>query len=73
MFAEAEILVNGQRIGTGSEFVESMLHSSVIVYADGTPRTRHVIAQPSIDLVANDRANVRSQYTVLQASPPART
>ncbi|QTI67262.1 nuclear transport factor 2 family protein [Gordonia polyisoprenivorans] len=69
MFTEAAILVNGQVIGTGTDFVESMLTDSIIVYADGTPRTRHVITHPAIDLAATDRATADSQYTVLQASP----
>jgi len=69
MFNATAILVNGQHIGTGSDFVHTMMTDSIIIYADGTPRTRHVIAHPAIDFTATDRATVDSRYTVLQASP----
>ena len=69
LLARAEILVSGTVIGSGRGFVEEFLRSAVIIHADRTPRTRHVIAQPVIDVADSSRATVRSQYTVLQAGP----
>lgn len=63
----AQILVSGRVIGSGRDFVEEFLRSAVIIHPDGTPRTRHVIAQPMIDVTDGSRATVRSQFTVLQA------
>lgn len=65
----AQILVSGRVIGSGRDFVEEFLRSAVIIHPDGTPRTRHVIAQPVIDVADGSHATVRSQFTVLQAGP----
>jgi 3-phenylpropionate/cinnamic acid dioxygenase small subunit len=52
----------------GAEAVCRMLHGTVVLY-DGTPRTRHVITNVTIEI--DDAAGVgraRSYYTVFQAT-----
>jgi 3-phenylpropionate/cinnamic acid dioxygenase small subunit len=54
----------------GAEAVERMLRDHIIVYEDGTPRTRHVITNVAIEI--DDEAGTaaaRSCFTVLQALP----
>jgi 3-phenylpropionate/cinnamic acid dioxygenase small subunit len=48
----------------------ALLGASLVIYDDGTPRTRHVITNPivEIDEVAGE-ARVRSVYTVVQQVP----
>ena len=42
-------------------------YSGVILYEDGTPRTKHVITNVVIDELPPDRATAASYFTVLQA------
>jgi 3-phenylpropionate/cinnamic acid dioxygenase small subunit len=54
----------------GGEAIEKMLHDNVIVYDDGTPRTKHVITNLVIEVDDEaDEAVARSYFTVLQAVP----
>src|SRR5688572_15734394 len=42
----------------------------VILYPDGTPRTKHVITNPILEIDEEaGRASCRSYYTVFQAAP----
>lgn len=43
-------------------------YDGVILYEDGTPRTKHLVTNVTID-VAGNRATARSSFTVLQACP----
>jgi 3-phenylpropionate/cinnamic acid dioxygenase small subunit len=55
---------------SGRDAIEVMLRENVIVYADGTPRTKHVTTNVSIEV--DDKAGTavsRSYFTVLQALP----
>ena len=45
-----------------------MYRNTVITYDDGTPRTRHITANPIIE-TEGDTATVRSVYIVLQQAP----
>jgi len=50
--------------------IEEMFHDTVIVYEDGTPRTKHVATNIIIDLDGDTgTATARSYVTVLQATP----
>ncbi|MEH3155188.1 MAG: nuclear transport factor 2 family protein [Gordonia paraffinivorans] len=69
LFRDADVLVSGTVIGSGSAFVEQFLRDSVIVHPDGTPQTRHVVAQPTIEMDDDTHATVGSQFTVLQVGP----
>lgn len=53
----------------GREAVEGMFSDTVITYDDGTPKTRHVTTNVTIDLEPDaGTAAARSYFTVLQAT-----
>jgi len=53
----------------GSAAVLEVLSAKVILYADGTPRTKHVTTNLVIEIDAADAsATARSYFTVLQAT-----
>jgi 3-phenylpropionate/cinnamic acid dioxygenase small subunit len=72
LFRHARLRVGGEGGHDGAGTVDwntmlSLWRSMVIVYPDGTPRTKHVITNPIIDV--DDEAGTaacRSYYTVLQ-------
>jgi hypothetical protein len=54
----------------GADAIETMLRNTVILYDDGTPKTKHLIANISIELDEDARTGTaRSYLTVLQALP----
>lgn len=53
---------------SGSAAIADSYRSTVITYGDGTPRTRHITANPIIE-IDGDTATVRSVYIVLQQAP----
>ncbi len=53
---------------SGARAIAASYRDTVITYADGTPRTRHITANPIIEL-DGDTARVRSVYTVFQQAP----
>ena len=73
--AVGELLANATFTGGagsvgGADAIEKMLQENVIVYDDGTPRTKHVTTNISIEI--DDEAGTaisRSYFTVLQALP----
>lgn len=68
LFAHARLRVSGGDDGiVDSDTMLSLWRGMVIVYPDGTPRTKHVVTNPIID-VDDDAgtATCRSYYTVLQ-------
>ncbi len=69
LFDRAEVFVSGNRVGAGSAFVEKLLSDTVILYEDGTPRTRHLIGEPSIEMDGDGHATVSCEYTVVQDGP----
>ena len=71
-FEAAAALFTHARVKTGlgdvgpKELVE-MWRKSVILYEDGTPRTKHVITNPIIEVdEATGRGSCRTYYTVMQ-------
>jgi hypothetical protein len=55
---------------SGRDAIEKMLRDNVIVYDDGTPRTKHVTTNVAIELdEAAGSAVSRSYFTALQALP----
>ena len=55
---------------SGRDAIEKMLRDNVIVYDDGTPRTKHVTTNLAIDVDEEaGTAVARSYFTVLQALP----
>jgi 3-phenylpropionate/cinnamic acid dioxygenase small subunit len=55
---------------SGADAIEKMLRNNVIVYDDGTPRTKHVTTNLAIEVDEHARTAVsRAYFTVLQALP----
>ncbi|MET8997376.1 nuclear transport factor 2 family protein [Amycolatopsis sp. Hca4] len=52
----------------GAAEVERMLRETVIVYEDGTPRTKHVTTNVALE-ISEATASGRAYFTVLQAVP----
>lgn len=71
-FTGAAALFTHARIKTaagviGSEEVLEMWRSGIILYEDGTPRTKHVITNPIIEVdEAEGLGSCRTYYTVMQ-------
>ena len=62
--------VGGAGSVTGRDAIEKMLRDNVIVYADGTPRTKHVTTNLAIEVDEDAGTAVsRSYFTALQALP----
>jgi hypothetical protein len=56
--------------GGGGDAIEKMLRDNVMVYDDGTPRTKHVTTNLAIDVDEEAGTAVsRSYFTALQALP----
>jgi 3-phenylpropionate/cinnamic acid dioxygenase small subunit len=68
LFDHGSVLAGGRRV-QGREALVALWRGWVRLYPDGTPRTRHLITNPRIELAA-DRlgAHCHSQWTVLQAT-----
>jgi 3-phenylpropionate/cinnamic acid dioxygenase small subunit len=55
---------------SGRDAIEKMLRDSLIVYDDGTPRTKHVTTNVAIEIDEEAGTAVsRSYFTALQALP----
>ena len=55
---------------TGADEIGQMLRDNVILYEDGTPRTKHVVTNIVIEVDAEAAtASASSYFTVLQALP----
>ena len=55
---------------SGGNAIERMLRNDVILYEDGTPRTKHVTTNIAVELDEDaGTAVARSYFTVLQALP----
>ena len=69
LFADATF-TGGAGTVSGRDAIEKMLRDSLIVYADGTPRTKHVTTNVAIEVdEAAGTASSRSYFTALQALP----
>lgn len=69
LLADATFIGSGAPV-SGLGAIETMFHETVIVYDDGTPRTKHVVTNIIIDLEEDaGTAVARSYVTVLQAPP----
>lgn len=67
LFRHGSVLAGGNRI-EGEDAIAAMWRNFVKLH-DGTPRTRHLVTNPIIDLSADGQsATCRSQWTVLQAA-----
>mgnify|MGYP000916153751 CR=1 FL=1 len=67
LFAKGEWYVEGTPPNRGAEEVRENVVSKVIIYPDGTPRTRHVSANIELNIdEAGGTANGQRYVTVLQ-------
>ena len=76
LFRHARLRVGGEGGPDGAGTVDSdtmlsLWRGMVIVYPDGTPRTKHVITNPIIEAGPDGTARCRSYYTVLQKAGDA--
>jgi len=70
LFAAAELVgPDGELVARGAAAVQALYEQGTHLY-DGSPRTRHVTANPIID-VTGGRATARSSYVVFQGLPGA--
>ncbi|MEU7638807.1 nuclear transport factor 2 family protein [Streptomyces sp. NPDC039016] len=69
LLADATFVGSGTPV-SGREAIEKMFQDTLIVYADGTPRTQHVTSNIAIEVEEQTGTAVaRSYVTVLQALP----
>nr|WP_189186637.1 nuclear transport factor 2 family protein [Streptomyces albiflavescens] len=69
LLADATFVGSGTPV-SGREAIEKMFQDTLIVYADGTPRTQHVTSNIAIEVdEQTSTAVARSYVTVLQALP----
>jgi 3-phenylpropionate/cinnamic acid dioxygenase small subunit len=69
LLAEATFTGSGEPV-SGRDAIEKMFQDTLIVYADGTPRTQHVTTNVAIEVDEPASTAVsRSYVTVLQALP----
>lgn len=67
LFDHGGVVVDGKLIA-GADGICAMWDAFVLRYEDGTPRTRHLITNPIIEMSDDGQtAKCRSQWTVLQA------
>jgi hypothetical protein len=67
LFADARVKVFEDRPALTHEELLALWRSSIVLYPDGTPRTKHVITNPIIEVDRDGgTATCRSYYTVLQ-------
>lgn len=68
LFKHGWILSQGRRV-RGNDAIIALWRSWVRVHPDGTPRTRHLVTNPVINLADDETtASCRSQWTILQAT-----
>ncbi|MFF3006522.1 nuclear transport factor 2 family protein [Kitasatospora sp. NPDC057940] len=69
LLADATFTGSGEPV-RGRDAIERMFRSTLIVHADGTPRTQHVTTNLAVEVdEASGTAVARSYVTVLQALP----
>jgi 3-phenylpropionate/cinnamic acid dioxygenase small subunit len=69
LLADATFTGGGEPV-SGAQAIEKMFRDTLIVYDDGTPRTRHLITNVRIQVdEAADTAVSRSYFTALQSLP----
>jgi len=64
LFESAEWGAEGAKLQTGGEMLE-MLRREVIIYPDGTPRTRHVVSNIELDVDEEDGVAKGQSYITL--------
>lgn len=62
----ARIILDGQGTSIPGERFGELIEGSVILYEDGTPRTRHLISNLRVEAEGPDQVVAHSTYTVMQ-------
>ncbi|NBA97994.1 nuclear transport factor 2 family protein [Pseudomonas sp. R5(2019)] len=69
LFNHARLYVQGREQCLDAAGILLFWKQHIIIYPCGTPRTKHIITNPIIDIdETSGKATVRSNYTVLQAT-----
>lgn len=69
LFAHAKIKLVSSAELQDHHAVLQMLQGLIRIYPDGTPRTKHLVTNPIIEISADGQsATSRSQYTVMQST-----
>lgn len=69
LFCHARVKVAGLEALAGEAELLEVWRRYVRIYPDGTPRTKHIVSNPIIEIDAQaNRAKVRSYYSVYQAT-----
>lgn len=67
LFRHADIIVTGSDEPIKYDKLREIWNDFVQIYPCGTPRTKHIVSNPIIEVdVAGDTASCRSYYSVLQ-------
>jgi len=66
---DARIILNAQGVETTGPGLQAMFEDSIILYPDGTPRTKHLVTNLVVEFDGDDVARARSSYLVLQQLP----
>ncbi|QKG20929.1 nuclear transport factor 2 family protein [Actinomadura verrucosospora] len=68
LFAHGDFVSSGATLTGGA--VARMFEKTIILYDDGTPRTKHVTTNVAVELdAASGTAAAKSYFTVMQATP----
>lgn len=59
---------DGRAVARGAEEITALYEHTTLRHADGTPRTAHVITNVIVEPLGPGSAEVRSRFTVLQAT-----
>lgn len=59
---------DGTEVASGAHAIEALYAATTIRHADGTPGTAHVITNVVVESAGADELEVRSRFTVLQAT-----
>lgn len=69
LFRHARVKVSGTAGFAAEAEMLELWRRHVIIYPDGTPRTKHVVSNPIVEIdETGQRAKVRSYYSVYQAT-----
>jgi len=69
LFDHAQLRLQGgnEEVLVGAAGVRKIWEDFIAIYGDGTPRTKHVITNPIVEVDPDGtRATIRSYYTVIQ-------
>jgi 3-phenylpropionate/cinnamic acid dioxygenase small subunit len=70
LFTHARIKTGSDGMVEGAEPMLALWSAHVKIYPDGTPRTKHLITNPIVEVDETaGTATCRSYYTVIQAAP----